>query len=168
MISIRRAGAPSSRRWFRPLLDKFRGTRNCSCVRTICFLLVCAMSRARLGLGQGVGAVPSSDPVYRLIDRLDAAGILDTMLRGQRPYSRREVVRLLATARLASASADLQRTHSLRNALTPIEQTFRDSTWSAVEQISVIGTSTNETPRFVPADVGIGEVDAAISPLAVR
>src|SRR6185436_3004183 len=89
------AGSPPTRRLGRPLLDKLGGTGNCSCVRTICLWLVCALTLAGSVIGQGVGAVPPSDPVYRIIDRLDAAGLLDTLVRGQRPYSRREVLRLL-------------------------------------------------------------------------
>jgi hypothetical protein len=50
-------------------------------------------------VGQGGTApVPPSDPVYRDVDRLAELGVLDTVLLGQRPYSRRELARIALTA----------------------------------------------------------------------
>src|ERR1051326_4713544 len=44
------------------------------------------------------GMVPMEATVYRDIDALGAAGLLDSLVVGVRPYSRREVVRLLREA----------------------------------------------------------------------
>jgi hypothetical protein len=48
--------------------------------------------------GQATVTVPLDAPVYRHIDALGGAGLIDSLIVGQRPYSRREVVRLLREA----------------------------------------------------------------------
>jgi capsule assembly protein Wzi len=47
---------------------------------------------------QSSSTVDPSDPVYRAIDRFIADGLIDTVIVGQRPYSRREITRLVAEA----------------------------------------------------------------------
>ena len=42
---------------------------------------------SRLLRGQASVTVSSTDPVYRDIDRLAAAGLVDTIIFGQQPYS---------------------------------------------------------------------------------
>src|SRR5438445_101481 len=49
-------------------------------------------------LGSQVTTVPPSDPVYRVLDDLAAAGRVKTMIVAARPYSRREISRLLNEA----------------------------------------------------------------------
>ncbi len=44
-------------------------------------------------------SVPAEDRVYRAIDRLVAAGVVDDVIVGQRPYSRNEVARIFIEAR---------------------------------------------------------------------
>ena len=59
-------------------------------------ILVCGAATLR---GQATPRVPPADRVYRDIDRLAAAGLIDTLIVGARPFSEREVVRLLTEAR---------------------------------------------------------------------
>src|SRR5439155_23090390 len=62
-------------------------------------LPVClALLLAAAASGAQVTTVPPSDPVYRLLDDLAAAGRIRTMVAGQRPYSRREIARLFMEA----------------------------------------------------------------------
>lgn len=42
--------------------------------------------------------VPVDDPVYRRLDKLEAFGLIQTMIHGQRPYVRSEIGRLIAEA----------------------------------------------------------------------
>lgn len=49
--------------------------------------------------GQGTGIVPSGDLVYADIDRLSELGVLDSVIMGQRPFSRREIARIARGAR---------------------------------------------------------------------
>jgi hypothetical protein len=51
------------------------------------------------GQAPATQTVPPNDPVYRFIDRLVAARLVDTIILGQRSMSRREVARILAEAR---------------------------------------------------------------------
>jgi hypothetical protein len=48
---------------------------------------------------QGTATVPPSDEVYADFDRLSELGFLDSTIIGQRPYSRREIGRILRVAR---------------------------------------------------------------------
>src|SRR6185295_4619406 len=48
---------------------------------------------------QSTPLVPPSSGVYRDIERLAAVGLIDTLIVGVRPFSEREVVRLLNEAR---------------------------------------------------------------------
>src|SRR4051812_6644233 len=48
---------------------------------------------------QATPNVPLSETVYRDLDVLAASGLIDSMIYGSRPYSRREVMRLLNEAR---------------------------------------------------------------------
>jgi hypothetical protein len=56
-------------------------------------------------LGSQATTVPPSDPVYRVLDDLAAAGRIRTMIVGARPYSRREIARLLTEAGEADLAA---------------------------------------------------------------
>jgi hypothetical protein len=47
---------------------------------------------------QATQTVPPNDPVYDLIDRLAAARVIDAVILGQRPISRREAGRIIAAA----------------------------------------------------------------------
>jgi hypothetical protein len=49
---------------------------------------------------QGTGLVPPSDLAYVDIDRLGELGVLDSVIIGQRPYSRREIARIARVARV--------------------------------------------------------------------
>ena len=48
--------------------------------------------------GQATQTVPPNDPVYAFIDRLVAARLVDGVILGQRPMSRREIGRIVAAA----------------------------------------------------------------------
>jgi hypothetical protein len=81
-----------SRRWFLPAA----------------FMFLMPAARAA---GQGTAPVAPSDPVYRDVDRLAQLGLLDSVILGQRPYSRRELARItkLARTRLGAAPDDVAR-----------------------------------------------------------
>ena len=71
-------------------------------------LLVSGVHPAR---AQGTAIVPLGDVAYADLDRLSELGVLDSLVIGQRPYSRREVARIVHTARvrLDGASGGLRR-----------------------------------------------------------
>jgi hypothetical protein len=72
---------------------------------------------------QGTATVPPSDEAYQDIDRLSELGYLDSTIVAQRPYSRREIGRLVRAARERSTQLG-ERGESLR--ITDLELTIGD------------------------------------------
>lgn len=73
-------------------------------VATALLLVVLA---ARGASAQGTTLVPPTDLAYADLDRLSELGLLDSVIIGQRPYSRREIGRLVRIARDRLDRADL-------------------------------------------------------------
>jgi hypothetical protein len=127
---------------------------------------------------QGPAAVATDDPAYGQVARLARAGLVDTVLLGQRPYSRREFARLVRVAQRKATTAGTEHLPAaVRDALAALRERFTgDSTNSrsararsfSFERLDLVMTSTNATPRLVPSDTGIGGVDAVIAPLTER
>ena len=67
-------------------------------------LVVAPAARAA---AQGTTPVPSADPAYRDIDRLAQLGVLDSVILGERPWSRREFARVTMRARARLVQADV-------------------------------------------------------------
>lgn len=82
--------------------------------------LVLALPSVR---AQGTATLPPSDLAYRDIDRLSELGFLDSVIVGQRPYSRREIGRILRVARDRSTQLG-ERAQSQR--LTDLELAIGD------------------------------------------
>jgi hypothetical protein len=89
-------------------------------VFALVFLLAVSGSSA---LAQGTATLPSSDLVYRDIDRLSELGFLDSAIIGQRPYSRREIGRILRVARERSNQLGERRVSHL---ITDLELSIGD------------------------------------------
>ena len=68
----------------------------CACLLLAALFVVAPAGRAA---AQGTAPVPPADLAYRDVDRLAALGLLDAVLLGQRPYSRRELARMAGVAR---------------------------------------------------------------------
>ena len=116
-------------------------------------LLLILMPVARAA-GQGTTPVPPSDPVYRDVDRLAQLGLLDLVIVGQRPWSRRELARIaaLASARLATQSAA---------ALRPVEA--EAIVGRLTERFGAAGADSTATLRLELLDgasVGVVSTDA--------
>ena len=108
------------------------------------------------------------DPVYRDLDRLVSFGAIDTLIVGQRPYSRREIARLISQAaenrdRLGAVGEDilgrLQRDY--REELEPREKRL---SIHLLDHASFEALVLKSPPRSVPAN-GVGTIDAVMNPL---
>src|SRR5206468_686882 len=66
-------------------------------MRMFAALLAALMLPAALG-AQATVTVPVQDPAYRDLDRLFGSGLIKTMIVGQKPYSRREIARIVIDA----------------------------------------------------------------------
>jgi hypothetical protein len=155
------------------------------------------LRRARIGLAaallaacsstaaaQGTALVPPSDLAYMDVDRLSELGVLDSVVIGQRPYSRREFGRIvrIARARLDGGSSGLTRRLSddalvyaegvLRRLQTRFAEESEDQPIEAVvfaplDGASLTASSTDADRRgfFSPYSQPL---EATIDPLAVR
>lgn len=131
---------------------------------------------------QGTALVPVSDLVYADIDRLSELGILDSVIIGQRPYSRREIGRIARVARdrldgregarntfndkvTAYASELLRRLDRFTDAVDDVS--FSQPVIRLVDGASVIASSTDADRRGFPAPA-TSPIEATIDPLAER
>ncbi|MGH7669469.1 MAG: capsule assembly Wzi family protein [Gemmatimonadaceae bacterium] len=135
---------------------------------------------ARVLCAQAPTIVPMGDPAYGAVDQLADAGLVDTMLVGQRPYTRAEFADIVDQAlRKVTGSPDAQFSPSLHHVLDALAERFTEDSAGAervapprsqfIDAIALIGTSTNEQPRWVPNLTGAGgSVHAFIAPLALE
>jgi hypothetical protein len=126
--------------------------------------------------GQGTTPVAPSDPAYRDVDRLAELGVLDSVIVGQRPYSRRELARIAGVAqrRLARQDESVARpTEAAAIADRLAERFHADSTTSAgmprlelIDGASLIAISTDADRRAF-AGTFAQKLEATIDPLAL-
>ncbi|MDB4915722.1 MAG: Capsule assembly protein Wzi [Gemmatimonadetes bacterium] len=77
-------------------------------VRAVSAAAILALAAAPRLSAQGTATVAPSDLAYADIDRLSQLGVLDSVIMGQRPYSRREIARI---ARIAADRLELRGAH---------------------------------------------------------
>ena len=134
-------------------------------IRSASLITIFICSATALG-GQATPRVPPRDRVYRDIDRLAAAGLIDTMIVGARPFSEREIVRLLGEAR-----RNLDRNPSARAwaewAIDIDLGHFARLTTRVVDAAIAEVVGLDSPYRGIPSDAN-GVVDAAINPLAAN
>jgi len=92
--------------------------RRLACLAVAALALAVAPAR-----GQGTATLPPSDPAYADIDRLSDLSFLDSTIIGQRPYSRRDIGRILRVAREESNRMSEQ---DDQRALTDLELAIGD------------------------------------------
>ena len=132
---------------------------------------------ASLLRAQGTGLVPSGDLVYADIERLAELGVLDSVVVGQRPYSRREIARIARVARarlergnarfdFVASDADrlLRRLEQVGNGA---ERGATDADVSFIEGASLSFSSTDADRRGFPG-ASSRLTEATIDPLAQR
>jgi len=145
--------------------------------------------------GQASVNVPVTDPVYRDIDKLVAHGLVDKIIMGQRPFSRREIARIVKEAmvhlpRLQGPLEDPQvpesRKEKLRARLDYLKPIFERLKRDYQEELVQNGALEGETKWYsvhllekveadlgvasspaepLPASNGLGSIDAVINPL---
>ena len=134
-------------------------------IRSALLITILICSSATLG-SQATARVAPTERVYRDIERLAAAGLIDTLILGARPFSEREVVRLLNEGR-----HNLERHPSARSwAGQVIDRDlarYARSTTRVYDQAAVELTDLDSPYRGIPSDAN-GEIDAAINPLAAN
>jgi hypothetical protein len=129
---------------------------------------------------QGTGTLPLDDLAYLDIERLANLGVLDSVILGQRPYSRREVARI---ARISRAGIDRwvrggmaeERVSMARRPLARLESRFaeeraKEATGvraAIVDHGTLTARSTDATRRGFSGNL-TRALETTIDPLAVR
>jgi len=149
----------------------------------------------QLALGQASINVSDSDPVYRDIDKLVAHGLVDKIVYGQRPYSRREIARIIKEALVhlqrlqtplddPNTSEDQKaklraRLDYIQPILNRLKLEYREelvqngsvegeTKWYSlhpVEKVEVGGAAASSPEEALPVSNGIGKTNAVINPL---
>ncbi|HVX39890.1 MAG TPA: capsule assembly Wzi family protein [Gemmatimonadaceae bacterium] len=125
--------------------------------------LIALAVTAQLASAQATSFVPPDARVYDDIARLSASGLIDTMVVSVRPYSRREVVRLLREAQrnLSRLSRADWATATIASDLAIYDRPAnRPIDWVRAE-----ATELSSPGRAIPAQP-TGSIDAQINPLA--
>lgn len=149
-----------------------RVTALASGMRLFAALLAALMLPAALA-AQATVTVPVQDPVYRDLDRLFGNGVIKTMIVGQKPYSRREIARVVIDASKTPPSRTLSERNRrilerLSREYAPEIKTLRGDT-AALKRFVVNDArlellGTNSPPRSIPRD-STGSVEADVNPL---
>jgi len=135
------------------------------------------------------------DPVYRDIDKLVAHGLIDVIITGQKPYSRKEIGRLIAAAmknrsrisdQLDDPNLDAKKREKIERRLDFIDGILnrlkpqyreelvqigavagekRSYSLHPIAQADVDVTITNSPAEALPLETGPGKIDAVINPL---
>jgi hypothetical protein len=132
---------------------------------------------------QGTALVPTSDLVYSDIDRLAELGVVDSLIIGQRPYSRREIARI---ARVARERMDGGRTGNRKSfseavngyaeaLLNRVERVGRDADDRPISEPEValvdgfmLSASSTDADRRSFASPGTRQTETTVDPLARR
>ena len=124
------------------------------------FLLALSVACTSGAGAQATPTVAPNDPIYGFIDRLVAARLVDTIILGQRPISRREIGRLLAEARSRNP------TGWLRERIDEWRGLYPDSMRKApLTSTTEFETTVSESPARGIAPDGNGSIDVALNPL---
>jgi hypothetical protein len=139
---------------------------------------------ARGASAQGTTLVPPTDLAYADIDRLSELGVLDSVIIGQRPYSRREIGRIVRMARnrldradrassgeTISDDAAMQASGILQRLGTRFdeseERVYDGPTLALFDGVALDFVSTDAIRRGFPASYS-RVTEATIDPLALR
>lgn len=127
--------------------------------------LIALAAAAQLASAQATGFVPPDQRVYDDISRLSAAGLIDTMIVAARPYSRREVVRLLHEAQRNLAR--LARSDWAASTIAADLAQFDRPEHRAMDYARAEGSELSSPDRGI-APQPVGAIDARINPLGAN
>ena len=132
-------------------------------LRKVAAVLALGITASRGVAAQARPFVPPDSPIYADIDRLSAAGLIDTIVIGTRPYTEREIVRLLSEAK-RNLDRRAGATEWAMRAIAAGLRRYDRSAVGGVETVSLGLTFLDSPYRGIPAD-GNGSIDATINPL---
>lgn len=122
---------------------------------------------------QATVTVPVQDPVYRDLDRLFGAGLVKKMVVGMKPYSRREIARIVLEASKSPLGRAINATNKriidrLSREYAPELRMLAGDTALGprftLQRAAVEALGTNSPSRAIPSD-STGHIDADVNPL---
>lgn len=126
---------------------------------------------SRPALAQSAAIVPSDDAAYLDIQRLEELGVLDSIVVGQLPFSRREFARIAKVARARLGVVPADRRDRAEGVLGRLEGRFGSNGVGQLlvplDLISSTVSSTNAVRRGLLGNLG-RPTAATIDPLAER
>jgi len=151
-------------------------------------VLACVAVVPSILLAQTTVNVPVDDPVYRKIDKLISLGLIKDAIYGQRPWSRREIARLIAEAKenkdlmempMAPDDRELSQRIAAEDIIAVLEPSYKDELMDLgalpgeakslhlhpLSQVSLDLTGLHSPSRPVPLANGLGNIDAFVNPL---
>src|SRR5690349_16591788 len=144
-------------------MSVFSRAKTLRCPRVVA-VLATALTFSRAVPAQVRAFVPPDAPIYGDIDRLAAAGLIDTIIVGTRPYTEREIVRLLSEAK-RNLDRRVDATAWAARAIAAGLRRYDRSTLGAIETVTFDVAFLDSPYRAIPTD-GNGSIDATINPLA--
>jgi hypothetical protein len=134
-------------------------------IRRSCAVLAVGLALASRALAaQATPFVSPGNRVYQDIDRLAASGLIDTLVLGARPFSEREVVRLLNEANRRLTQRADETSWAARTVRRDLKL-FARPEQQVVDAIAVEVVNLDSPYRPAPADSN-GIIPAVINPLA--
>lgn len=141
-------------------------------LRAAVILLLCTSATAVRA--QGTAVVPLDHPAYADIDRLIELGVLDSAIVGQRPYSRREMLRLHSSlTRIVPVGAGESNVAAklamrrLQSHLGLGSGSDAEPGWTPIDAASLTLSSTDARRRGFSGSI-TRQLEATIDPLATR
>lgn len=118
---------------------------------------------------QGTAPVSPLDAAYRDVERLDQLGVLDSVIVGQRPFSRRELGRLVRIARRRAVGLRPDMRVAAEDVLARLEARIAPAAPLAalIDEASVSVVQTNARRRGLAGNVG-SRAETTIEPLVLR
>ena len=122
---------------------------------------------------QATVTVAAQDPVYRDLDRLFGAGLVKKMIVGMKPYSRREIARIVLEASRSPLGREISPTNRRiidrlsREYAPELRMLAGDTAFGprfTLDRAAVEALGTNSPNRAIPPD-SVGHVEADVNPL---
>lgn len=129
----------------------------------LCFVVASPLT------AQTTAVVPIDDPAYLWLDRLEALGVVDSAVMGQRPYSYREMGRLARAARATAARAGVDEQRLVFALLDRLDaRVAARQPLVPLEDLLLVVTGTDAVRRSPPPAATSSPPQATIDPLASR
>ncbi len=144
-------------------------------------ILITALPSSLSASAYSTSNVPVDDSVYRDLDKLIAFGLIKDAIYGQRPWSRKEIARMILEAEknsedrglLTPDDREISKVIAIDDLLRRLKSDYREELSDSpktlriypLESVRFDYTFLDSPSRAVPQQNGLGEIEARINPL---